>query len=508
MDGDDHIAPSLDGDPYREVGDHTPINVADPVHRPRSQDRGQSRAGHQAVDHTILSSVSEDAQTGRVEREGYGVRGDRALAQEVAKRVIRPTEVRLEHPQQGMMRNEPLAAAQLAEEELSLSGQLQVEVIGLAPQRRQAAGAHQSRLLGQEEAVDRTGRGPDDQLGVIARSQDRLQRSYLKGTVVGRSAEDQGAHLNLPLTATRRGTRFHCTDGQGRGQDLERVVDIRRSPLVLTLRLGRALGGLTPPLRGCGPCGCYNAAMMPDHPEPVAGAPAGAPNPAVTPQIRDPRYIQIKRSHLFVALVLVAFGAGLGSGYLAWGRGRTAQPVLQESTAGVQQRFDVSTDGDPSIGPDDAPVTIVEFSDFNCPYCRKFHQETFEGLMSAYGDRIRFVYRDFPITSAESFVAAQAANCAGRQGAYWPFHNALFSGSLGLGRAAYEAYAQQLGLDVQALGACLDSGEEAAEVTADARTASELGVTGTPTFFINGIALVGAQPLTEFSRVIEDELGS
>lgn len=232
---------------------------------------------------------------------------------------------------------------------------------------------------------------------------------------------------------------------------------------------------------------------------------------SVPPQARaprDPGYIQIKRSHLFAALVVVAFAAGLGSGYLVWGR-RAARPaVAEESVAGGGQRFEVATDGDPSIGPDDAPVTIVEFSDFNCPYCRKFHEDTFQSLMQMYGDRIRFVYRDFPITTAESFVAAQAANCAGRQGAYWPFHDKLFSGGLGLGRSAYEAYAQQLGLDGQALGACIDSGDEADEVTADARAASELGVTGTPTFFVNGIPLVGAQPLTEFSRIIEAELGS
>jgi protein-disulfide isomerase len=206
----------------------------------------------------------------------------------------------------------------------------------------------------------------------------------------------------------------------------------------------------------------------------------------------------------------VAFVAGLGSGYLVWGSGAARPAATEESLAGAQgqQRFDVSTDGDPSIGPDDAPVTIVEFSDFNCPYCRKFHEDTFQSLMQTYGDRIRFVYRDFPITTAESFVAAQAANCAGRQGAYWAFHDKLFSGGLGLGRSAYESYAQQLGLNDQALGACIDSGDEADEVTADARAASELGVTGTPTFFINGIPLVGAQPLTEFSRVIEAELGS
>ena len=230
--------------------------------------------------------------------------------------------------------------------------------------------------------------------------------------------------------------------------------------------------------------------------------------PAAPPEaVRDTRYIQIKRSHLYAALIPLAFVTGLASGYVAWGR--TPLPsTLEESPAGAPQRLDVSSDDDPFLGPADAPVTIVEFSDFNCPYCRKFHEETFQPLLTAYGDQVRFVYRDFPITSAESFVAAQAANCAGRQGAYWPFHDALFSGDQGLGRAAYEVYAEQLGLDVQALGACLDSGEEAAEVTSDARAASDLGVTGTPTFFINGIPLVGAQPITEFSRVIDAELGS
>ena len=233
-----------------------------------------------------------------------------------------------------------------------------------------------------------------------------------------------------------------------------------------------------------------------------------AVSPAVPPEaVHDPRYIQIKRSHLVLALVPLAFATGLASGYIAWGRS-SPPAALPEPGLTASQRYDVSADDDPSLGPADAPVTIVEFSDFNCPYCRKFHQETFPSLMAAYEDRVLFVYRDFPITSAESFVAAQAANCAGRQGAYWPFHDALFSGSQGLGRTAYEAYAQQLGLDVQALGACLDSGEEATEVTSDARAASDLGVTGTPTFFINGIPLVGAQPITEFSRVIDTELGS
>jgi protein-disulfide isomerase len=234
---------------------------------------------------------------------------------------------------------------------------------------------------------------------------------------------------------------------------------------------------------------------------PADHGPSPASQPTTPP---DARYIHIRRSHLYAALIPLAFAAGLASGYLAWGR--TPSTPAAALPQGEPQRYDVSVDDDPSIGPADAPVTIVEFSDFNCPYCRRFHLDTFPELMAAYPDQIRFVYRDFPITSAESTVAAQAANCAGRQGKYWEFHDILFSGELGLGRAAYEAYAEQLGLDGEAWAACLDAGEELEEVQADARTASQLGVTGTPTFFVNGLPLVGAQPLAQFSALIEGEL--
>jgi protein-disulfide isomerase len=119
-----------------------------------------------------------------------------------------------------------------------------------------------------------------------------------------------------------------------------------------------------------------------------------------------------------------------------------------------------------------------------------------------------FVYRDFPITSEESLAAAQAANCAGEQDAYWQFHDSLLSGGLDLGRDAYTQYATRLGLNVEALLACLDSGKYNDEVEADARYAAGLGVSGTPTFFINGLPLVGAQPLSAFQSVIESELNS
>lgn len=216
--------------------------------------------------------------------------------------------------------------------------------------------------------------------------------------------------------------------------------------------------------------------------------------------------IRIRRSHLYSFLVPLAFVTGLAAGYVFWGRGGQSAPVTQPAVGQPQSRFDVSTDDDPALGPPDAPITIVEFSDFNCPYCRRFRQTTFDELMAAYPGQIHFVYRDYPILSQQSFLAAQAAECADEQGAFWEYHDELFSGRLELGPPAYRQYASDLGLDVENFMACFESGQLADEVQADARYASGLGITGTPTFFINGIPLVGAQPLAEFTRLIDQEL--
>jgi protein-disulfide isomerase len=254
-----------------------------------------------------------------------------------------------------------------------------------------------------------------------------------------------------------------------------------------------------------------------DRPE--RGTPEFEPDPALEDQAPPPEggkssdssgeFVRIKRTHLYSALVPVAFVTGLALGFLFWGRdqGATAGSAAADESVGQEPvRIDVSPDDDPSIGPDTAPITIIEFSDFNCPYCKRWQTNTFFPLLDAYPDQIRFVYRDFPVTSQESFIAAQAANCAGEQGDYWRFHDALLTGDLGLGRAAYSQYAESLGIDAQALLACVDSGRYADEVEADARYAASLGVSGTPTFFINGIPMVGAQPLAQFAQVIEGEL--
>jgi protein-disulfide isomerase len=159
-------------------------------------------------------------------------------------------------------------------------------------------------------------------------------------------------------------------------------------------------------------------------------------------------------------------------------------------------------------GPDSAPITIIEFSDFECPYCQKWHLEVWPRLQEAYPDQIRLVYRDFPLTNihANATPAAAAANCAGEQDHYWEFNELLFNARNGLNKASYQAYANELGLDIDSFNECLDSGRQNDEVMADFEFAANLGVSSTPTFFVNGIPVVGAQPFEVFSQLINQEL--
>jgi len=121
---------------------------------------------------------------------------------------------------------------------------------------------------------------------------------------------------------------------------------------------------------------------------------------------------------------------------------------------------------------------------------------------------VRLVYRDFPLTSIHrnAFPAAEAANCANEQGVFWEYHDKLFSMELGLSSEAYQGYAQELDLDMNEFIECLESGRYKDEVQADFDFAANLGIRSTPTFFINGIALVGAQPFEVFQEVIDKEL--
>jgi protein-disulfide isomerase len=208
-------------------------------------------------------------------------------------------------------------------------------------------------------------------------------------------------------------------------------------------------------------------------------------------------------SPLVYIFIPLAFFLGLGGGYLLWGSTQ-GSAAAQANTI---RRVDVSTDGDPSIGPDNAPITIIEFSDYQCPYCQVWYKQVFQELLASYPNKIRFVYRDMPLPMhPEAIPAAEAANCAGEQNAYWKYHDALFSQQYGLNQSAYEQYAADLGLDTKAFANCLESDRYLNEVQADASDAARVGITGTPSFVVNGRIMVGALPIADFKAVIDEEL--
>lgn len=217
---------------------------------------------------------------------------------------------------------------------------------------------------------------------------------------------------------------------------------------------------------------------------------------------RPAKFRSKSNTPVFIIFTSLAFALGLAAGYLVWG---SAAPA----GTGQVRRVNVATDGDPSIGPEDAPVTIIEFSDFQCPYCAQWHLQVYQQIMSAYPGQIKFVYRDNPLPShPEAEPAAEAANCAGEQGAYWKFHDALFNGQYGLSRSAYDQYAADLGLNTSAFDTCLDSHRYQDEVRADASDAARVGISSTPSFVINGRLLVGALPFADFKAVIDEELAA
>ena len=181
------------------------------------------------------------------------------------------------------------------------------------------------------------------------------------------------------------------------------------------------------------------------------------------------------------------------------------KPSLAEQIL-TKNRYEIRTDGYPSIGPENAPIVIVEFSDFNCQYCGVFARTTFPVLISKYSKDIRFVYRHAPLGPASSFEAAQASMCAYDQDYFWKYHDALFENQDSLGAGLYTEIAASLELDLPAFNACLENNDYMDLIEADLDFALTTGVRGTPTFFINGLALVGAQPVEVFVEVIDTEL--
>ncbi|MEM5797447.1 MAG: DsbA family protein [Candidatus Aenigmatarchaeota archaeon] len=194
------------------------------------------------------------------------------------------------------------------------------------------------------------------------------------------------------------------------------------------------------------------------------------------------------------------------------------QPTQQQQPPKVQ----VSVDDDPGKGDKNANVIVIEFSDFQCPFCRRFYTQTLPQLEEEYikTGKVYFVYRDFPLDSIHpgATPAAQAAECADEQGKFWEMHNKIFDeqnkqgqGTVQFSNDDLKKWASELGLNIQKFNQCLDSGKYAQEVQKDFQDGVAVGVSGTPTFFIGNskdgyTSIVGAQPYSVFKQVIDSYL--
>jgi protein-disulfide isomerase len=162
---------------------------------------------------------------------------------------------------------------------------------------------------------------------------------------------------------------------------------------------------------------------------------------------------------------------------------------------------------DPSIGSANAPITIVEFSDFQCPFCQRA-APTLKQIRDKYGDKVRIVWKDYPLTQIhpQAFKAAEAARCADEQGKFWEFHDHLFANQQALQPDNLKQYAADMKLDAAKFNACLDTSKYAERVRDGVAAGTRLGVNSTPTTYINGRFLEGAQPYEVFTSVIDEEL--
>ncbi len=199
------------------------------------------------------------------------------------------------------------------------------------------------------------------------------------------------------------------------------------------------------------------------------------------------------------------------------------QPTQQPTQPTAAQLFKVSIDDDPMKGDPDAEVTVIEFSDFQCPFCSRFYTQTLSQLEENYIDtgKINFVYRDLPLDNLHPNArpAHIAAECADEQGKFWDYHDILFEKQSQWQRlpsdelqTTLSQFASDLGLQTVNFESCLQSEEIADEVNRDALAAASLGITGTPSFFIGNeedgfVKLVGAQPFAAFQGIIDDKLG-
>ena len=234
----------------------------------------------------------------------------------------------------------------------------------------------------------------------------------------------------------------------------------------------------------------------------------------VTPEEQKAFYEQNKQRYFAnvpEAEALRQIEIGLGQQRMQQRRQEYAQTLRQKANVRIlldPPRTQVSADDDPFKGPASAPVTIIEFSDFQCPFCSRVNP-TLARLRDRFGDSVRIVFRDMPILQIhpQAAKAAEAATCAHDQKKFWEMHDLLFANQQRLDVDSLKAHASTLGLDAAAFATCLDSGKYANEWQKDSSDAAAAGVQSTPAFFINGRPVVGAQPYEAFAEIVAEELG-
>jgi protein-disulfide isomerase len=172
-------------------------------------------------------------------------------------------------------------------------------------------------------------------------------------------------------------------------------------------------------------------------------------------------------------------------------------------------RAELFVAGQPFKGSEKSPVTIVKFEDFQCPFCKQV-QPTFNELLSRYDGKIKLVHKDLPLDSLHPRArqAAEAARCAYEQGKFWEYHDRLYANSPKASADSLKSYAKEVGLNVGSFDRCLASGKYKAVVQRDLQESAQLGLTGTPTIFINGREISGNQPLEAFEAIIDEELAT
>lgn len=190
--------------------------------------------------------------------------------------------------------------------------------------------------------------------------------------------------------------------------------------------------------------------------------------------------------------------------------GAASAPTLGAGAPGASPVVGNLADDDPALGDPGAKVTLVEFGDFQCPFCSRFFETAEQDIIEKYvkTGKARFVYRDFPISAIhiEAQKSAEAAECANEQGKFWPYHNLLYQRQGELSLQNYRKWARELVLDAKQFDECLDSGKYAPEIEKDLQDGQAAGVNGTPTTFVNGRMVQGAVPFSQFAAIIEEEL--